>query len=357
MEPNLFWIAPVFALILFGLSFRRFKRPPPAEEGPPDLTSVAARLVQQLRVPGDVEIDERELFQALEALDPDLLQPLTQVPGNSALAAAEAFFHRRLGQLQGLISKPSPETAQAARHLAIFSFLQNSATAEAAYAAAQKLDPEHPAIATQIGALALRRGDPDSAQRAYESALVLAQAADDRLSSAVAQGNLGVIEQARGNLPAAEALHRSALAENQALRREGGIAVQCSCLGILFDLNGDHDRARRFRREAVSVSDHAAHESEVLELFELLARNSEANNDLEAADAYLQRALAVQEALNQMTAVAEQHEKLGALAERRSEPELARQHWTQALEVYEVQGDRGSAQRVKDVLEANPPPH
>lgn len=104
------------------------------------------------------------------------------------------------------------------------------------------------------GAIALRGGDVDQAERRFADALELARAVEDHAVQARCLNNLGVIAALRGEPAAALANYQLALAAYQQAGLVRGMAETHHNIGISWRERGDYRRALEAAEQAVRLA-------------------------------------------------------------------------------------------------------
>ena len=253
------WVLPGIGLVLFALTRRIRRRKAPLESVEPiDTRKLCQLLLDTFRQEGDPDIDDRDLQDALDALQEDSSGRNQKKASESALYLLRAGDHSKATNvLQARAKRAKGDLAAAAnRQLSQLVGLSDARAAFALCRKSAKLDPNDPRAQLHLGTLYMRGCDLTSARTCYEEGHRLAEDMQDQVSCAVALGNLGMICQALDDPDTAESLHREALTMNENLRREGGTAHQCCCLGILYEVRGDKVRGERFLREARAIWEH-----------------------------------------------------------------------------------------------------
>ncbi len=127
--------------------------------------------------------------------------------------------------------------------------------AEACFKAAEpRLAPDdqasHAAILSNLGNVALTRGDLAAAEDFLTRALKLAEELGSKQGMAIQLGNLGIVALTRGDLAAAEDFHTRAMGLDEELGRKEGMAANLGNLGNLAAARGDFAAAEDFYRRA-----------------------------------------------------------------------------------------------------------
>jgi tetratricopeptide (TPR) repeat protein len=110
------------------------------------------------------------------------------------------------------------------------------------------------------GAIALRRGAIDEAERSLSEALELARALGDHATQARGLNNLGILANMRGDPRAALGLYRLALAEYQQVGMTRGMAETHHNIGISLRDQGDVRGALEAAEEALRLAAEAGDE-------------------------------------------------------------------------------------------------
>ncbi|MFC1890597.1 tetratricopeptide repeat protein, partial [Thermodesulfobacteriota bacterium] len=145
------------------------------------------------------------------------------------------------------------KAAEAYRHLGALAFLHDTQGALDAYLQAVKLDPDNPDGWNQVGRLQNRYGELAQAEQAFRK--VLGESTNNKIWSAVAYGNLGILYKTRGDLEQAEVMHRKALVIDEELGHKEGMAKDYGNLGNLYNIRGDLEQAEAMYRKSLVINE------------------------------------------------------------------------------------------------------
>jgi tetratricopeptide (TPR) repeat protein len=221
----------------------------------------------------------RDLLGRLEQLSADTLEHRTVY----ALLAAEA--HGRLGAHR-----------------------EAERWAQAALAVARARGERHAELRARNyqGAIALERGDVDTAEPHFAAALELARTLEDHAAQARCLNNLGIIANLRGDPRAALASYKLALAAYQQAGSVRGMAETQHNIGISWRDLGDYAQALAAAAEAVRLAEQRVRDAALSAL--AIAGRAELHlleGDSELATAELALAAAAYERLQHPVGLAE----------------------------------------------------
>jgi tetratricopeptide (TPR) repeat protein len=186
---------------------------------------------------------------------------------------------------------------------------------------------------SNLASLSHVRGRPEEAQVTYQQALAIRQELGDRQGEATILGNLGLLAAERGQLVEA----RNAL--DRAVEIADPTAAVLNNLGGVAEAQGHGAEARAFferaLRTARAVSDRAS-EATALDNLGNITRTL---GELSQAASYLEQALAIRRLLDDGHGQATTLHNLGVLAEALGEGTQAREYFTEAESIAREVGD------------------
>lgn len=190
--------------------------------------------------------------------------------------------------------------------------------------------PESGWVSYELGNARLQLGEYDLAASAFDRALQLGLAREDRNLVGVAQSGLGQLAWRGGDLATATRLFAASRSEFEAIGNRANLASAIGNLGILADNRGDLDTARSLYEEALALfrQEHErAGESAVYSNLAVIARK---RGDLPRAADLQSRALTLQQqsGLRQMALFSATH--LGEIQRLLGRWEAAATHMQQA---------------------------
>jgi tetratricopeptide (TPR) repeat protein len=192
----------------------------------------------------------------------------------------------------------------------------------------------------ELGGVAQRRGDLDSAERWYRQALTLEEQLGDRPGMATTHHQLGTLAQDRGDLDSAEAWYRQALTISEQLGDRHVIASTYHQLGIVAQDRGDLDSAEAWCRQALTLEEQLGDRHAIAQTYHQLGRVARRRGDLDSAEGWYRQALTIKERLGDRHAIAQTYHQLGIVAQDRGDLDSAEAWYRQALTISEQLGDR-----------------
>jgi len=198
-----------------------------------------------------------------------------------------------------------------------------------------------------LGALALMRGDPAGARRAYEESLGLFRHQGDAGGTGVALGNLGEIAATEGRFAEARRLHEESLAQFRVAKDSLGEAYAMNNLGNVARSRGELPAARDHYRNSFGLFRRLG--DRICQGYAVCGMGNVAKDlkDLEAATRYYRQALELQEATGDRSGAAMSLNNLGAVALERGDNATARAYFEQSVALW-LQA--GSLARVGETL-------
>jgi tetratricopeptide (TPR) repeat protein len=175
--------------------------------------------------------------------------------------------------------------------------------------------PEAAMTAGTLGILAQRRGDYDSAERAYRQVLEIFTRLGDQRNMSTGYHQLGMLAQVRGDYDAAEPLYRQALDISERLGDQAGIAAGYGQLGRLAQLRGDYDAAEPLYRQALDISERLGDQAGMARGYHQLGMLAQDRGDYDAAEPLYRQSLDISERIGDQAGAATSYAVLGGLSE------------------------------------------
>jgi len=273
-------------------------------------------------------------------LDPDLVDQALKELAKKKTIKAEYLFKQSLEHHKESGEKANKEAAKAARHLGILAYLHNTHAAIEYYQQAVKLDPYNPDGWNFVGHLLKRLGKIDDSKKAYDRVLNIGKETGDRISQAIAYGNIGGLYFTRGNLDQAEELSRKSLAINEELGRKEGMANQYGNLGILYIKRGYLDQAEVMYLKSLAINEALGRKEGMAEDYGNQGNLYFKRGDLDQAEVMYRKSLAITEELDIKEGMAVDYGNLGILYFTRGDLDQAEVMYLKSLAINEALGSK-----------------
>lgn len=203
---------------------------------------------------------------------------------------------------------------------------------------------------TGLGAVALRRGDHETARERFESALAAAETRGDRAQVATNRARLGDVARASGDPEVAEQEYRAALAAHDEVGDRAEAARTRRRLGALTaDRDDVHTAAGHYRAARSTYRDLGDREG-AADCSHGLGALAERRGDGEAAADRYRDALAGYRSLGDRAAQADVLADLALVAARRGDLDALEARASRALEHYRAVGDSEGEARALSAL-------
>ena len=258
------------------------------------------------------------------------------------LDTAEYTYHRILNMLNCQPDTPSRSHHLAFTHHQLGSLAQkrgNLDTAEHRYQVAlaiyQQVGDQPGIFSTyqQLGWIAQQRGDLDTAEHRYQQALTINKHLGSQRSLASSYSQLGLVAQQRGDLDTAEHRYQQALTINKHLGSQPAMAGCYHQLGMLAQDRRDLDTAEHWYQQALTINDHLGDQPGLAVTYHQLGTLAEDRKDLDTAEHWHQHALTINDGLGNQPGIATSCHHLGIVAQHRGDLDTAEHRYQQALTI------------------------
>ena len=192
----------------------------------------------------------------------------------------------------------------------------------------------------ELGVLAQRRGDYDTAHDRYQQALTIFENLGDRAGTATTHHNLGILAQRRGDYDTARKLYEQSLHIEEELGDRAGTANTYHQLGILAHDQGDYDTARKLYEQSLHIKEELGDRASTANTYHQLGMLAQRRGDYDTAHDRYQQALTIFENLGDRASTANTYGQLGILAHDQGDYDTARKLYEQSLHIKEELGDR-----------------
>ena len=192
----------------------------------------------------------------------------------------------------------------------------------------------------ELGVLAQRRGDYDTAHDRYQQALTIFENLGDRAGTATTHHNLGILAHDRGDYDTAHDRYQQALTIFEELGDRAGTATTHHNLGILAQRRGDYDTARKLYEQSLHIEEELGDRAGTANTYHQLGMLAQRRGDYDTARKLYEQSLHIKEELGDRAGTATTHHQLGMLAQRRGDYDTAHDRYQQALTIFENLGDR-----------------
>ena len=196
------------------------------------------------------------------------------------------------------------------------------------------------AIYYQLGMLAHRRGDYETAGRQYTQSLEIAEGLGDELAVAGGYHQLGMLSQDQGDYETAEQRYTRALEISERLGDEVGVSASYGQLGILAHNRGDYDTAEQRYTQALEISERLGDQASLANGYHQLGMVAHDRGEYETAEQRYIQSLEIEERLGNQAGLASSYHQLGVVAHDQRDYETAEQRYAQALEIKARLGDQ-----------------
>ena len=203
----------------------------------------------------------------------------------------------------------------------------------------------------QLGILAQRWGDYDTARKLYEQSLRIKEELGDRAGMANTYHQLGVLTQARGDYDTARTRYQQALTIFKKLDNRAGMASTYGQLGILTHDQNDYDTAHTRYQQALTIFKKLNDRAGIATIYHQLGILAQRRGDYDTAHTRYQQALTIFEELNDRANMARTYGRLGVLAQDRGDYDTAHTYYQRALTIFENLGDRVNIAKVRRNLD------
>ncbi|MGH2941190.1 MAG: tetratricopeptide repeat protein [Solirubrobacteraceae bacterium] len=197
----------------------------------------------------------------------------------------------------------------------------------------------------ELGLLAERRGDYETAEQRYTQSLAIDERLGNQAGLARSHHQLGILAQHRGDYETAEQRYTQSLAIDERLGNQAGRAISYHQLGILAQHRGDYETAEQRYGQALAIFERLGDQASLATSYHQLGILAQHRGDCETAEQRYGQALAIFERLGDQAGRASSYGQLGILARLRGDYETAEQRYAQALEIAERLGDQAGLAR------------
>ena len=192
----------------------------------------------------------------------------------------------------------------------------------------------------QLGILAQRRGDYDTAHKQYQRALTIFDNLGDRTGMAATYHNLGILTQDQGDYDTARTLYQQSLHIKRELGNRAGIATTYGQLGILTQDQGDYDTAHTLYQQSLHIEEELGDQAGMAASYHQLGVLSRLRGNYDSARTLYEQSLHIKEELGDQAGMAASYHQLGILAQDQGDYDTAHTLYQQALTVFEELGNR-----------------
>ncbi|WP_311472498.1 tetratricopeptide repeat protein [uncultured Actinomyces sp.] len=192
----------------------------------------------------------------------------------------------------------------------------------------------------QLGILAQRRGDYDTAHNQYQRALTIFDNLGDRTGMAATYHNLGILAQDQGDYDTARTLYQQSLHIKKELGNRVGIATTYGQLGILAQDQGDYDTARTLYQQSLHIEEELGDQAGMAASYHQLGVLSRLRGNYDSARTLYEQSLHIKEELGDQAGMAASYHQLGILAQDQGDYDTARTLYQQSLHIEEELGDQ-----------------
>ena len=203
----------------------------------------------------------------------------------------------------------------------------------------------------QLGILAQRWGDYDTARKLYEQSLRIKEELGDRAGMANTYHQLGVLTQARGDYDTARTHYQQALTIFKKLDNRAGMASTYGQLGILAHDQNDYDTARTRYQQALTIFEELDDRASIATIYHQLGILTQHWGDYDTARKLYEQSLRIKEELGDRASIATIYHQLGILAQRWGDYDTARTRYQQALTIFEELDDQVNIAKVRSSLD------
>jgi tetratricopeptide (TPR) repeat protein len=202
-----------------------------------------------------------------------------------------------------------------------------------------------------LGVILQTRGDLDGAEAMFRKALAIDENLGWLEGVAIQYGNLGLIMDIRGDLDGAEAMLRKALEIDEKLGHEEGVARHCGNLGVILRTRGDLDGAEAMYLKAHAINEKLGRLEGMATHYGNLGQVLQARADFDGAEALYRKALAIDENLGRLQGMAKDYNNLGSVTEARGDLEGALELWLKSRDLYAKLGARLEVDRMQKLID------
>ncbi|RSM57778.1 hypothetical protein DMB66_31640 [Actinoplanes sp. ATCC 53533] len=192
----------------------------------------------------------------------------------------------------------------------------------------------------QLGIVAQRGGDLDTAEQQYQQSLTIKEQRGDRPGVAASYHHLGWVAQLRGDLDTAEQRYQQSVAISEQRGDRTGIAFSYHHLGWVAQLRGDLDTAEQRYQQSLAIKEELGNRPGMATSYHQLGRVAEERGDLDSAEQWYQQSLAIAEELGNRPDMTMSYHQLGVVAQLRGDLDSAEQWYQQSLAIAEELGNR-----------------
>jgi eukaryotic-like serine/threonine-protein kinase len=260
-----------------------------------------------------------------------------QIRGGKAVAALAtlAALRKQPGEMA---NRPVIDLREAEAYEALTNFKNEASSANTA---AQKA---HTLGARMLEAEALWRecvaqanlANAESAAKACQQSVEIAEAMHDDLIVARAKSNLGRVATAQGNTTEALALHRQALEHAQAVGSRRDISGALTNMGFVLSVQGDHSGAMESYQKALQVAREIDDKALVLALLNDLATEAQMTGKLSDALSLYKQSLETAQSIHAEGDVARAENNIGVVLSLQGDVREALQYIQSAIQKSET---------------------
>jgi tetratricopeptide (TPR) repeat protein len=192
----------------------------------------------------------------------------------------------------------------------------------------------------QLGMLAQDRGDYDTAETRYQQSLEISERLGDQVGLANGYHQLGMLAQDRGDDDTAETRYRQALEISERLGDQAGLAISYQQLGILAHNRGDYDTAETRYRQSLEIKERLGNQAGIANTYHQLGMLAQDRGDYDTAETRYRQSLEIDERIGNQAGLANGYHQLGMLAQDRGDYDTAGTRYRQSLEIEERLGNQ-----------------
>jgi tetratricopeptide (TPR) repeat protein len=209
--------------------------------------------------------------------------------------------------------------------------------AEEYFARAIAISPQ-PDIVNNYGLFLVRIGALKKAEERFAQTMKIGELTGDKLTLAIAYGNLGILYATRGDLKGAEEMYKKSLAIDEELGRKEGMSNVYGNLGIVYVTRGDLKGAEEMYKKSMAIDEELGRKEGMASDYGNLGILYKTRGDLKGAEELYKKSLTINEALGRKEGKASQYGNLGSLYLTRGDLKGAEEMYKKSLAIEEELG-------------------
>lgn len=195
-------------------------------------------------------------------------------------------------------------------------------------------------LLSDLGDLAIRQGDYDTARSLYEQCLNLQRQLADSAGIAKHVFNLGTVALCQGDYRVARSFYEESLQLQRQLGDSAGIASHLFTLGIIAENQGDYELAQSLFQESYELWESLGDQYTLAYSLNSLGSLAEKQGDYPTAQSFYQQGLDIRREMGDKQGIAYSLNSFGSLAEKQGDYPTARSLHQDSLTIQRELGDK-----------------